>query len=116
MKGSADDAEDFVFAKHHVLDAVELQFGTGVLSDQNLVASLHGELADFAVIQGLAGAYGHDFGLGRLFLGAIGDYDAARRGLLFIKALFAPTSPVRRVSTMLLIKSKLNFLKARYTC
>src|SRR5690606_13836908 len=66
--------------------AVEAHFRARPLSDQDLVAGLHVERTDLAVLVPGAGADGDDLGLHWLLLGGIGDDDAARRSLFGLNA------------------------------
>ena len=72
-----DHAEDFLFAHHQVLVAVDLDFLAGVLAEQDDVARLDVERGDPAVLLDAALADGNDLALLRLFLGGIRDDDAA---------------------------------------
>src|SRR5687767_7067419 len=74
---SADDRQHVVFFQNLVLDAVLLVGAARVLAVDDLVADLELRRAQAAVVQGLAFADGDDFTLGRLFLGGVGDDDAA---------------------------------------
>src|SRR3954471_8877255 len=79
-----NDAEDIVLAHDQVGLTVHLDLSAAVLGDKDLVALLDGELDLLAVIVQLAGAEGDDVAFLRLFLGGIGDDDAALfRFLLF---------------------------------
>ncbi len=62
--------------------AIELHFGAGPLAEQDAVAGLDVERAEVALVVQSAAADGDDFAFLRLFLGGVGDDDAAR-GLLF---------------------------------
>src|SRR5258708_26129803 len=71
-----DDSKDFFFAHDEELFAVQLNFGAGVLAEEELVASLHVEREYFALVVGLALTDGDDFArLGLLFCG-VRDNDA----------------------------------------
>src|SRR4051812_1750380 len=72
-----NDAEDIILAHDQVGLAVHLDLSAAVFGDEDLVALLHGELDLLAVIVRLAGAESDDVALLRLFLGGIGDDDAA---------------------------------------
>ena len=61
--------------------AVELDLGAGPLAEQHPVAGLDVERLDLAVLAAGTRADGDDLALHRLFLGRVGDDDAAR-GLL----------------------------------
>src|SRR6266436_785074 len=58
-----DDSKDFFFAHDEELFAVQLNLGTGVLAEEDLVASLHVEREYFALVVGLALTDGDDFAL-----------------------------------------------------
>ena len=77
-----DDAHDVALLHDQQLLAVELDLGAGPLAEQDAVAGLDVERLDLAVLVAGARADGDDFALHRLFLGGVGDDDAAR-GLLF---------------------------------
>src|SRR4029077_11965730 len=72
-----DDREHFVLAEDQVLFVVDLDFGAGVLADEDAVALLDVEGKLLAVLVDLALADGDDFRLHRLLLGGIRDDDAA---------------------------------------
>src|SRR5262249_43908058 len=78
-----DHAEDVLLAHDEVLFAVDLDLGTGVLPEQDLVPDLHVERGNLAVLVDLALADRDHLPLLGLFLGRIGDDDAAL-GLLHI--------------------------------
>ena len=70
-----------------MLDAVDHHFRAAVLADQDLVALLDRERDRLAVIVDLALAGLDDLGLLGLFLGGIGDDDAASPDFLFLDSL-----------------------------
>src|ERR1700683_5583071 len=72
-----EDAEDFFFAHDEEVFAIELDLGAGVLAEEDGVAGFYVEREDLAFVVGLALADGDDFALLGLFLGGIGDDDAA---------------------------------------
>src|SRR5438270_4276037 len=74
-------AEDFVLAHDDVVETVDLDFGAGVLAEQDAIARLDVELDQRAVFEALASADGDDLALERTLLGRVGDDDAAA-GLL----------------------------------
>src|SRR5262249_32671248 len=76
-------AEDVLLAHDEVLLAVELDLRARVLAEEDLVADLHVERRDLAVVVHLALADGDDLPLLRLLLGGVGDDDAAL-GLLHL--------------------------------
>src|SRR5258706_13754672 len=82
-----DDAEDVVLAQDEMLLTVDLHFGAGVLAEEDDVARLDVELANFAVLENLAVAHGHDFALDRLLLRTVRDDDPALALLFFFDPL-----------------------------
>src|SRR5437762_9264758 len=78
-----DDAEDVFLAHHQVLLPLDLDLGSGVLREQHAVTRLDVQGAHFAVLEDLAVSDGDDFAFDGLFLGGVGDDDAAL-GLLFL--------------------------------
>src|ERR1051325_6090868 len=74
---SLHDGENFVLAQNGVFDIVDLDVGAGVLADEDRVASLDVELHTLARVVELPFADGDDLSLLRLFLGGIGNNDAA---------------------------------------
>src|SRR3989454_6878169 len=78
-----DDAEDVLLAEDQVLLAVELDLGAGVLAEQHPVAGFHVEGHHLSVLL-LARADSDHLSLLRLFLGRIGDDDAAHALLLLL--------------------------------
>src|SRR5437588_10723244 len=78
-----DHAEDVFLAHHEVFLPVDLDLGSGVLREEHAVARLDVQGANFAVLEDLAVADGDHFAFDRLFLGGVGDDDAAL-GLLFL--------------------------------
>ena len=76
-----DDCQNIVLTNDHVLGILQIDLGAGVLAGDDLVADLHGH-GDFLAVYHDAGAHGDDFGHRGLFLGAAGEDDAARGGLL----------------------------------
>src|SRR6478752_7044967 len=69
--GSVENREEVFLAHDEVLFAVDLHFRARVLREQNLVASLHFEGDDLAVLVALTGANGDDLGLDRLLFGRV---------------------------------------------
>src|ERR1700733_11862148 len=78
-----EDAEDFFLAHDEEVFAVELDLGAGVLAEEDRVASLDVEREYLAFVVGLALADGNYFALLGLFLGRIGDDDAAANAFAF---------------------------------
>src|SRR5690606_31891287 len=74
---SADDGEDVVLAHDLVFGAFVLVSRARVLAVDDLVADLDLGRAQAAVVQRLAFADGDHFALGGLFLGIVGNDDAA---------------------------------------
>src|SRR4051812_48060823 len=72
-----DHAKDFVLADDDVLDAVDLDLGTGVLAEQDAIARLDVEGDQRAVLGALARADGDNIALQRAFLGGVRNDDAA---------------------------------------
>src|SRR4051812_31912237 len=72
-----DYREDVILAQNDVFLTVELHFGARVLADEDLVALLHFERAQLAVVEHLAVADGNDFGLERLLFRGVGNEEAA---------------------------------------
>src|SRR5262245_7583847 len=72
-----DDREHFVLAEDEVLLVVDLDFGAGVLADEDAVALLDVERELLAFLVHLALADGDDLRLHRLLLGGIRDDDSA---------------------------------------
>src|SRR3546814_11909780 len=77
--GSGDDAEDVRFLHDQQLFAVDLDFGARPFAKQDAVAGLDVERGDLAVVGAGARTNGDDFAFLRLFLGGVGDDDAASR-------------------------------------
>jgi len=67
--GSAENAEDFVFFHDDEVFAIDLDFGTGILAEQDAVVLMNGEREGLAFIVGAAFAGGnHDAPLAAVFL------------------------------------------------
>src|SRR5512134_1116065 len=81
------DPEDVFLADDQMLFAVQVHFAAGVLPEQHLVALLHVEGPDLAVLAGFAGARRDDDALLRLLLGGVGDDDPTLGLLLLLDAL-----------------------------
>src|SRR6187402_2492526 len=73
-----DDGQNFVLADDEMLSEVQLDVAAAVLGEQHPVAHLHVELAQRSVLEDLAIADRDHLPLERLFLGRVGDDDAAR--------------------------------------
>src|SRR5262245_44739524 len=73
-----DDGEDVVFGHDEQFVAIDVDFVAGVRGEQNAVAFLDLERGSLAIVQELAVADAQDFALPRLFLGGVGQHDAAR--------------------------------------
>src|SRR6266487_2791819 len=82
-----DHSEDVVGAHDLELLAIQLDFRAAVLADQDAVAFLDFERDFLPVIIGLARAERDDDALLGLFLGGIGDDDAALLGFLLFSRL-----------------------------
>jgi hypothetical protein len=80
--GLVEDAHDVGLLHDQELLTIELHLGARPLAEQDAVAGLHVERAKLALVVQRAGADGDHFAFLRLFLGGVGDDDAAR-GLLF---------------------------------
>src|SRR5205807_7498709 len=78
-----DHAEDVFLAHHEVFLPVDLDLGPGILREQHAVAGLDVEGPNLAVFEDLAVPDRDHFALDGLFLGGVGDDDAAL-GLLFL--------------------------------
>src|ERR1700722_16747810 len=74
------DAEDFFLAHDQKLFAIQLDLGTGILTEQDRVASLYIEREDLAFVVRLAFSNGNNGALLRFFLGRIGDNDPPTHG------------------------------------
>src|SRR3954471_2503180 len=79
---SAHHAHDVAFLHDQQFFAVELDLGARPLAEQHLVTDLDVDRDQLAGLVAAAGADADDFAFRRLFLGAVGDDDAAL-GLLF---------------------------------
>src|SRR5262245_24173678 len=82
-----EHAEDLVLAQDEVIDAVHLDLGAGVLAEEDLVALLHVERHQGAVLEALAGPDREDLAGQGPLLGGVGDDDAAAGGGLLLEAL-----------------------------
>ena len=86
-----NDGKDVVFTHDEMLGAVDLDFGAGILVEEDHVAHLHSHGNELAVVGVLAGAHGDHFTLGGLFLGGVGDVQAAGGTFLGFEALHKNT-------------------------
>src|ERR1700742_650055 len=80
--GLVEHAHDVAFLHDQQLLAVDLDFSAGPLAEQDAVADLEVERGQLAALVAAARANGDDFALRGLFLGTVGD-DNAASGLLF---------------------------------
>jgi hypothetical protein len=71
------NAENFVLAHDQIFFAVHLDVAAGIFAEQNSVADFDIDRNQLSIIEALAVPDGDDLGLLRLFLGRIGDNDAA---------------------------------------
>ena len=69
------DAEHFVLAHDQVFLAVKLDFGPGVLTEENVIANFHVEWKRFPIVGYSAAADRNDCGLLRFLLRGVGDDD-----------------------------------------
>src|SRR5437867_11137878 len=97
MSGSsAEDPEDVFLLHDEVLFAAQPDLVAGILAEEDSVAFLHRERELLAIVGHLAGAHGDDRALLRLFLGGVGDDEAAVLLILLVEA-FDERSEERRV-------------------
>src|ERR1700761_556135 len=75
--GTFDDSHDVAFLHDQVLDAVELDLGARPLAEQDAVAGLDVERHERTLLVAGARPNGHNFAFHRLFLGGVGNDDAA---------------------------------------
>src|SRR3546814_4898754 len=73
-----DHAEDVAFLHDEQVLAVDLDLGPRPFAEKDPVAGFHGEFDEIAVVIARAETDGDDFAFLRLFLGGVGDDDAAR--------------------------------------
>src|SRR5665213_2754886 len=76
---------DVFFAHDHELFAVDLDLGSAVLAEQDLVADFYIERTDRAVFENLAFADRDDLSLHRLLCGGVGNHDAAWGGTVLFQ-------------------------------
>src|SRR6266705_5795220 len=87
MSGSsAEDPEDVLLLHDEVLFAAQPDLVAGILAEEDSVAFLHRERELLAIVGHLAGAHGDDRALLRLFLGGVGDDEAAVLLILLVEA------------------------------
>ena len=84
---AVDDCEHFVLTQDEVLLAVDLDFLTRVLPEQDRVAVLHVRLLAAAIVPDLALPDGEHFAALGLLLGGIGHDDAANGLFAFLETL-----------------------------
>src|SRR6185295_3631290 len=72
-----DDAEDVALLHNEQVLAIDLDLGAGPFAEQHLVALLDVERHEFAALVAGARPDGNDLTLHRLFLGGVGNDDAA---------------------------------------
>src|SRR3546814_1938958 len=115
--GSGDDAEDVRFLHDQQLFAVDLDFGARPFAKQDAVAGLDVERGDFAIVGAGARPDRDDFAFLRLFLGGVGNDDAA--GRLFFGRSEEHTSELQslmRISyAVFCLKKKKNHIVPYYT-
>src|SRR5215471_19715288 len=80
--GVGENAHDVALFHDQQLLAVDLDFSARPLAEQNAVADLNVDRDQLAALIATTRTYGDDFALGGLFLGRVGNDDAAC-GLLF---------------------------------
>src|SRR5260370_20886804 len=69
--GTLEDSHDVAFLHDQVLDAVELDLGTGPLAEQDAVAGLHVGRNELAALIASARANGDDLAFHLLFLAGV---------------------------------------------
>src|SRR5580698_3771708 len=84
--GACEDAEDFVFLHDDEVFAINLDLGTGILSEQDAVVVMNGQREGLAFIVGAAFSGGNYDTLLRLVFCAVRDNDAASSGGSFLHA------------------------------
>ena len=82
-----DHGHDVFFTHDHELFTVDLDLRPAVFAEQDLVADLHVERTDVAVLENLSLANRDDLPLDRLLGRGIGNHDAARRGTILLQTL-----------------------------
>src|SRR5277367_796413 len=81
-----EDAHDVGLLHDQEILTFDLHFGAGPFAEQHEIACLHFGNDPFAVLVERAGTYGDDFAFLRLLLDGIGNDDATRGLLIFLKA------------------------------
>src|SRR5712671_6935284 len=81
---AGENSQNFVFLHDQEIFAIELNFGAGILSEQDPVALFYCEGEYLAFIVRAALTDGDNFALLRLVFGAIGNDDAATSGVSFL--------------------------------
>src|ERR1700760_2753614 len=76
-----EDAEDFVFLHDEEVFAIDFDLGAAPLAEEDAIAGLDVEGEYLAFVVGLTLTDGDDFAFLWLFLGGVGDDDAATHGL-----------------------------------
>src|SRR5450631_3135352 len=89
--------EDVVFAQNDVVFTVDLNVRACVFSDEHLVADMDCERLRFAVLKDLAVTDGYDLCFEGLFLGSVGNEQAAG-GLFFLGKAFGHNAIVERTN------------------
>ena len=82
-----EDAHDVAFLHDQEILTVDLDLGAGPLAEQHAVADLDVDRDQLAGFVAATRADGDDFALGGLFLGSVGDDNAACGLLLGVDAL-----------------------------
>src|SRR3981081_4500384 len=77
-RGALEHPHDVALLHDQVLDAVDLDLGTGPLAEQHAVTRLHVDRDQLAVLVTAAGTYRNDLALRRLLFRRIRNDDAAR--------------------------------------
>src|SRR3974390_1765665 len=85
-RGRSDHAHDVALFHDNEVLAVDLDLGARPFPEQHPVTDLDVEWVQFAVIAACSGPGGDYLPLHRLFLGGVGDDDAALGLLLFLDA------------------------------
>src|SRR5262249_42334640 len=92
-----EDAEHFVFAHDEIFVVIQFDIAAGVLAEQDAVAGLDVQRYGGAVLEALAFSDGDDFALLGLFLGGVGDVQAALH-LLFLLDPFDHDAVIERTN------------------
>src|SRR6478752_1328532 len=86
-RGLVEDAHDVALLHDQEIDDIDLDLGAGPLTEQHAVADLDVDRDELAGFVAAARPDGRDFALRRLFLGRVGNDDAAGSLFLGIDAL-----------------------------